>query len=90
MIYSNRRCSVKANNTGPLFVIFIIIGICSVTLLPVAIELGVELTRNADGSSALLWFLCVLLLPKLTKKILIHTSFCFRKWEPSVYRLYLE
>ncbi|KAN0135398.1 MFS general substrate transporter [Lactarius tabidus] len=48
--------AVKANNTGPLFVIFIIIGICSVTLLPVAIELGVELTRNADGSSALLWF----------------------------------
>lgn len=48
--------AVKANNTGPLFTIFVIIGIGSVTLLPVAIELGVELTRNADGSSALLWF----------------------------------
>lgn len=29
----------------------------SLTLLPVTIELAVELTRNADGSSAVLWSL---------------------------------
>ncbi|KAI9455439.1 MFS general substrate transporter [Lactarius psammicola] len=48
--------AVRANNGGTLFVIFAIIGICSISLLPVAIELGVELTRNSDGSSAVLWF----------------------------------
>jgi len=48
--------AVKVNNTGALYTIFIVIGICSISLLPVAIELGVELTRNSDGSSAFLWF----------------------------------
>lgn len=33
-----------------------VIGACSLTLLPVALELAVEVTRNADGSAALLWF----------------------------------
>jgi hypothetical protein len=47
--------SVKPNNTGGLFAIMIIIGTCSVTMLPVGLELGVELTRNADGSSAIMW-----------------------------------
>ncbi|KAJ8582274.1 hypothetical protein M405DRAFT_573418, partial [Rhizopogon salebrosus TDB-379] len=47
--------SVKPNNTGGLFAIMVIIGTCSVTMLPVGLELGVELTRNADGSSAILW-----------------------------------
>ncbi|KAJ8587443.1 MFS general substrate transporter, partial [Rhizopogon salebrosus TDB-379] len=47
--------AVKPNNTGGLFAIMIIIGTCSVTMLPVGLELGVELTRNADGSSAIMW-----------------------------------
>ncbi|KAJ8582275.1 MFS general substrate transporter [Rhizopogon salebrosus TDB-379] len=47
--------SMKPNNTGGLFAIMVIIGTCSVTMLPVGLELGVELTRNADGSSAILW-----------------------------------
>ncbi len=53
---------VRPHNVAALFAIFIIIGACSITLLPVAVELGVELTRNPDGSSAVLWFLCVFLL----------------------------
>ncbi|KAH8994743.1 MFS general substrate transporter [Lactarius hatsudake] len=48
--------AVKENNGGALFTLFVIIGVCSISLLPVAIELGVELTRNSDGSSAVLWF----------------------------------
>ncbi|KAF8844366.1 MFS general substrate transporter [Paxillus ammoniavirescens] len=47
--------AVRPNNTAALFAIMIIIGTCSVTLLPVGLELGVELTRNADASAALLW-----------------------------------
>ena len=52
--------TVKPHNVAALFAIFIVIGVCSITLLPVAIELGVEMTRNPDGSSAVLWFLCAL------------------------------
>jgi len=48
--------AVRPHNAAPLFVIFVVIGVCSITLLPVGIELGVELTRNTDGSSAVLWF----------------------------------
>jgi len=48
--------AVRPHNAAALFVIFAVIGVCSITLLPVAIELGVELTRNPDGSSAVLWF----------------------------------
>ncbi|EKM52317.1 uncharacterized protein PHACADRAFT_260633 [Phanerochaete carnosa HHB-10118-sp] len=48
--------AVKENNTGGLFAIMALIGAGSVTLLPVAIELAVEVSRNADGSSAILWF----------------------------------
>ena len=47
---------MKRNNTGALFAIMAMIGAGSVTLLPVAIELAVEVTRNADGSTAILWF----------------------------------
>lgn len=47
---------VKPHNTGGLFVIMAIIGICGISVLPVSLELGCELTRNADGSSAILWF----------------------------------
>lgn len=49
--------SVRPHNTGALFAVYAIIGISSVSLLPVGLELGCELTRNADGSSAVLWFL---------------------------------
>jgi hypothetical protein len=54
---------VRPHNNAALFVILVVIGVCSVILLPVAIELGVELTRNPDGSAAVLWFLCVLPFP---------------------------
>ncbi|KDQ57437.1 hypothetical protein JAAARDRAFT_35153 [Jaapia argillacea MUCL 33604] len=48
--------AVRPNNTGPLFVIMAIIGITSIIMLPVALELGCELSRNSDGSSSVLWF----------------------------------
>ncbi|KAM5538876.1 hypothetical protein V8D89_007598 [Ganoderma adspersum] len=47
---------IKPNNEAVLFVLVAIIGATGLTLLPVVLELGVELTRNADGSSAVLWF----------------------------------
>ncbi|KAH7921403.1 MFS general substrate transporter [Leucogyrophana mollusca] len=47
--------AVKPGNTGGLFAIMAIIGTGSVTMLPVGLELGCELTRNADGSAAVLW-----------------------------------
>ena len=50
---------VKPNNTGALFALMAIMGATSLTMLPVALELAVELTRNADGSSAILWFALV-------------------------------
>ncbi|KAJ7116582.1 major facilitator superfamily domain-containing protein [Mycena epipterygia] len=49
--------AVKPHNTAALFVIMALIGATSLTLLPVALELGCEVTRNAQGSSALLWFI---------------------------------
>ncbi|KAF8650442.1 hypothetical protein AX16_005245 [Volvariella volvacea WC 439] len=48
--------AVRPDNTAALFVIMTILGACSITMLPVALELACELTRNADGSSAILWF----------------------------------
>ncbi|KAJ7215694.1 hypothetical protein B0H12DRAFT_353512 [Mycena haematopus] len=47
----------RPHNTPALFVIIAAIGMSSLTLLPVALELGCEVTRNAQGSSALLWFI---------------------------------
>jgi len=47
--------AVCPNNTAALYAIFAVIGICSVTMLPIGLELGVELTRNAEASAALLW-----------------------------------
>jgi FLVCR family MFS transporter 7 len=88
-IYSNTRCSVRAHNVGVLFAIFVIIGVCSIALLPVAIELGVELTRNPDGSSAVLWFLCVPFSSTKTKQKLNH-CILFRKCESAIYHLHLE
>jgi len=48
--------AVRPDNTAALFVILAVIGICSITMIPIALELGCEVTRNADGSSAILWF----------------------------------
>ncbi|OBZ74517.1 Major facilitator superfamily domain-containing protein 7 [Grifola frondosa] len=48
--------AIRPNNTGALFAIMAVIGAASLTLLPVTLELAVEITRNADGSSAMLWF----------------------------------
>ncbi|KAJ6586871.1 major facilitator superfamily domain-containing protein [Mycena vulgaris] len=50
--------AVKPHNTGGLYAICALIGVTSVTMLPIALELACEITRNADGSSALMWFAC--------------------------------
>ncbi|KAI0632840.1 MFS general substrate transporter [Trametes polyzona] len=47
---------IRPNNTAVLFVLMAVIGAIGLTLLPAVLELAVELTRNADGSSAILWF----------------------------------
>ncbi|KAL4073952.1 major facilitator superfamily domain-containing protein [Scleroderma citrinum] len=52
--------AIRPNNLAVIFVIMVIIGTCSMTLLPIALELGVELTRNADGSASILWCSCCL------------------------------
>lgn len=48
--------AVRPHNTGALYAIMAILGGISLTLLPVALELAAEITRNADGSSAIMWF----------------------------------
>jgi len=48
--------AVKSNNTAALFVIFVVIGVCSIPFLVVGIELGVALTKNPDESAYVLWF----------------------------------
>lgn len=48
--------AIRENNAGALYAIFVVIGTCSVSILPVGLELGVELTRNAGASSAALWW----------------------------------
>lgn len=50
-----RRSIVRPNNAAALFVLMAVIGATGLTLLPAVLELAVELTRNADGSSAILW-----------------------------------
>lgn len=47
--------AIRPNNLAVIFVIMVIIGACSMAMLPIALELGVELTRNADGSASILW-----------------------------------
>ena len=51
---------VRPHNTAGLFIIVTVLGTGSIILLPIGLELACEVTRNADGSSAILWFLCVL------------------------------
>ncbi|KAF8197923.1 major facilitator superfamily domain-containing protein [Pholiota molesta] len=48
--------AVRPHNTAALFVIMAIIGIGSIPMLAVGMELACELTRNADSSSAIIWF----------------------------------
>ncbi|EJD52795.1 MFS general substrate transporter [Auricularia subglabra TFB-10046 SS5] len=48
--------AVKRDGTGGLFADVIIIGISSMILLPVGLEIGCEVTRNPETSSAILWF----------------------------------
>ncbi|EIM84026.1 MFS general substrate transporter [Stereum hirsutum FP-91666 SS1] len=59
--------AVKPHNIGALFPLMAVIGSISVTLLPITLELAVELTRNAESSSAFLWlfgnlFTCIFIL----------------------------
>ncbi|KAF9050074.1 major facilitator superfamily domain-containing protein [Panaeolus papilionaceus] len=48
--------AVRPNNLAAIFVVMTIIGVCSVPILPIALELCCEITRNADGSAAIVWF----------------------------------
>jgi FLVCR family MFS transporter 7 len=50
---------VRPNNEAALYAVMAVIGCASLPLLPVSLELAVELTRNAEASSALLFFGCV-------------------------------
>ncbi|CAE6494797.1 unnamed protein product [Rhizoctonia solani] len=47
---------VRANNFSGLYVVMVVIGVASFTLLPVALEISCEVTRSAETSSAVLWF----------------------------------
>ncbi|CEL60833.1 Major facilitator superfamily domain-containing protein 7 OS=Homo sapiens GN=MFSD7 PE=2 SV=1 [Rhizoctonia solani AG-1 IB] len=47
---------VRANNYAGLYVVMVVIGVASFTLLPIALEIGCEVTRSAETSSAALWF----------------------------------
>lgn len=47
--------SVRPNNIIPIYVLACIVGILGFLLLPVGLELGCEITRNAETSSAMLW-----------------------------------
>ncbi|KAI0789189.1 major facilitator superfamily domain-containing protein [Abortiporus biennis] len=53
--------AVKPHNDGAIYFIMAVIGAASLTLLPVALELAVEVTRNAGSSAALMWFSCNIL-----------------------------
>ncbi|KAF8686468.1 MFS general substrate transporter [Rhizoctonia solani] len=47
---------VQPNNYAGIYVVMVLIGISSFTLLPIALEIGCEVTRSAETSSAMLWF----------------------------------
>ena len=46
---------VKPNNLGGIYAVLVLIASISFILLPVGLELGVEITRNAETSTAVLW-----------------------------------
>jgi len=56
VIFTCGQYIVKPNNIGALFAVSALIGVISFLLLPVALEMGCELTRSAETSSAILWF----------------------------------
>ncbi|KAH7108239.1 MFS general substrate transporter [Auriculariales sp. MPI-PUGE-AT-0066] len=47
--------AVKKDGLGGLFANAIAIGICSLILLPTGLEVGVEVSRNSEASSAIIW-----------------------------------
>jgi len=48
--------AVRPHNAAGLFIIMTIIGVGSITMIPVGMELACEVTRNPDGSGAIVWF----------------------------------
>ena len=49
------RSIVRPNNLAGVFIVLVLIASISFILLPVGLELGVEITRNAETSTAVLW-----------------------------------
>ncbi|KAG9045522.1 hypothetical protein FS837_006155 [Tulasnella sp. UAMH 9824] len=47
--------AVQSHGLAASYAVLVIVGFCSFTLLPVALELGCEVTRNAEFSGAILW-----------------------------------
>ena len=47
--------TVKPNNLAGIYVVLVAISSVSFILLPVGLELGVEITHNAEASTAILW-----------------------------------
>ena len=47
--------TARPHNYAGLYPVFIFIGISSFMLLPVALEIGVEVTSSAESSSAVFW-----------------------------------
>lgn len=52
---NNVSTLVRPNNLAGIFVVLVLIASISFILLPVGLELGVEITRNAETSTAVLW-----------------------------------
>jgi FLVCR family MFS transporter 7 len=55
MIAHEESYKVKPNNLAGIYVVLIAISSVSFILLPVGLELGVEITHNAETSTAILW-----------------------------------
>ncbi|KZT58894.1 MFS general substrate transporter [Calocera cornea HHB12733] len=55
IIYLTLIWGIRGNDLGGIYAQFVLIGVCSFILLPVALELGVEVSRNAETSSAIFW-----------------------------------
>ncbi|EJU04374.1 MFS general substrate transporter [Dacryopinax primogenitus] len=55
IVYITLIWGIKANDLAGIYTQFVLIGICSFILLPVALELGCEVSRNAETSSAIFW-----------------------------------
>ncbi|KAJ7183203.1 major facilitator superfamily domain-containing protein, partial [Mycena filopes] len=48
--------AVRPHNTPAIFAIMALLGISALTMLPVGLELASDLSRNPEGSAALMWF----------------------------------